>query len=115
MIESMERRVQREGLRNVRMVLGAPDDPKLPAATVDAVLIVDAYHEVESPIDLLRNVRSALKSNGRLGIVEFRKDGWGPGPPISTSGSTRPSSSRTRRRQVCVSCPARRSCPTSTC
>ncbi len=82
MIESMERRVQREGLRNVRMVLGTPDDPKLRPQSVDAVLFVDSYHEVERPIDLLRNVRSALKPNGRLGIVEFRKDGWGPGPPL---------------------------------
>ena len=82
MIESMQRRVQREGLRNVRMVLGAPDDPKLPAAAVDAVLIVDAYHEVDRPIEFLRNVRGALKPNGRLGIVEFRKDGWGPGPDL---------------------------------
>jgi ubiquinone/menaquinone biosynthesis C-methylase UbiE len=82
MIESMDRRVQREGLRNVRMVLGTADDPKLPPASVDAVLIVDAYHEVERPLDLLRNVRSALKPTGRLGIVEFRKDGWGPGPPL---------------------------------
>jgi ubiquinone/menaquinone biosynthesis C-methylase UbiE len=82
MIESMERRVQREGLRNVRMVLGTPDDPKLRPQSVDAVLFVDSYHEVERPIDLLRKVRSALKANGRLGIVEFRKDGWGPGPPL---------------------------------
>jgi len=83
MIESMERRVQREGLRNVRMVLGTPDDPKLPPGAVDAVLMVDAYHEVERPVELLQNVRSALKPNGRLGIVEFRKDGWGPGPDLA--------------------------------
>jgi predicted methyltransferase len=80
MIESMERRVQREGLRNVVMVLGAPDDPKLPTL-VDAVLIVDAYYEVERPVELLRNVRASLKAGGRLGIVDFKKDGWGPGPP----------------------------------
>ncbi len=82
MIESMARRVQREGLRNVTMVLGTPDDPKLPRNTVDAVLIVDSYHEVERPVALLRNVREALAPSGRLGIVEFKKDGWGPGPPL---------------------------------
>jgi ubiquinone/menaquinone biosynthesis C-methylase UbiE len=82
MIESIERRVQREGLSNVRTVLGTPDDPKLPSAAVDAVLIVDVYHEVEQRAALLRNVRAALAPNGRLGIVEFRKDGWGPGPPL---------------------------------
>ena len=33
-------------------------------------------------MEWLRNVRSALKPNGRIGIVDFRKDGWGPGPPL---------------------------------
>lgn len=82
MIESMERRVQREGLRNVTMVLGTPDDPKLPPASVDAVLIVDAYAEMERPVELLRNINKALRPNGRLGIIDFKKDGWGPGPPL---------------------------------
>jgi ubiquinone/menaquinone biosynthesis C-methylase UbiE len=82
MIEAIERRVQREGLRNVRTVLGAPDDPRLPAGRLDAVLIVDAYHEVEDPIALLRNVAVALHANGRVGIVNFKKDGGGPGPPM---------------------------------
>jgi ubiquinone/menaquinone biosynthesis C-methylase UbiE len=82
MIESMERRLTREGLRNVRMVLGTPEDPKLPRGRLDAVLIVDAYYEVEQqePVELLRNVRAALKPHGRLGIVDFKKDGGGPGP-----------------------------------
>lgn len=80
MIESMERRVSREGLRNVRMVLGTPDDPKLPARKLDAVLIVDVYHEVADRVALLRKVRESLTPLGRLGIVDFKKDGGGPGP-----------------------------------
>ncbi|HEY8551109.1 MAG TPA: class I SAM-dependent methyltransferase, partial [Vicinamibacterales bacterium] len=64
------------------MVLGTPDDPKLPPASVDAVLIVDAYAEMERPVELLRNINKALRPNGRLGIIDFKKDGWGPGPPL---------------------------------
>jgi arsenite methyltransferase len=82
MIDSIERRVQRENLGNVRTVLGKPDDPRLPDEALDAVLIVDAYYEFERPIDLLRNVKDSLKPNGRVAIVDYRKDGEGPGPPI---------------------------------
>ena len=49
---------------------------------VDAVLIVEAYYEMENPRLLLRNVARALKPNGRLGIVEHTKNGFGPGPPL---------------------------------
>jgi ubiquinone/menaquinone biosynthesis C-methylase UbiE len=82
MIEAIERRVQREGLLNVRTVLGTASDPRLPPGELDAVLIVDAYHEVEDPITLLRNLARSLKPNGRIGIVDFKQEGGGPGPPI---------------------------------
>jgi ubiquinone/menaquinone biosynthesis C-methylase UbiE len=81
MIEAIARRIDREGLRNVRTVLGTPDDPHLPAGRLDAALIVNTYREIADPVALLRNVRRALKPNGRLGIVDFKLDGGGPGPP----------------------------------
>jgi len=81
MIGAINRRVDREGLKNVKTVLGTADDPQLPAP-VDVVLIVDAYHEMDDPQTLLRNVRKSLKPGGRLGIVEFTKNGHGPGPPM---------------------------------
>jgi predicted methyltransferase len=79
MIESIKRRVEREQLRNVVTILGSASDPKLPTP-VDAVLIVEAYSEMENPVLLLRNVAGKLKANGLLGIIEFKKDGGGPGP-----------------------------------
>lgn len=81
MIDSITRRVERIGLKNVRTVLGRPNDPRLPAL-VDAVLIVDSYHEMEQPVALLKNVARSLKPNGRIGIVNFTKGGGGPGPAI---------------------------------
>ena len=81
MIEAINRRVEREGLKNVRPILGTASDPALPQP-VDAVLIVDAYHEMDDPVVLLRNVAKSLKPNGRLGIVDFTKDGGGPGPTM---------------------------------
>jgi len=83
MIEVIKRRVQRENLqRTVEVKLGTPDDPKLPANALDAVLIVGTYYEMDQPIALLRNAARALKPNGRIGIVDFTKDGGGPGPPM---------------------------------
>jgi ubiquinone/menaquinone biosynthesis C-methylase UbiE len=82
MIQAIERRVDREGLKNVRTVLGTPTDPKLPEGSLDALLIVDAYHEMEQPVTLLRNVAKSLKPSGVIGIVNYKKDGGGPGPAM---------------------------------
>ena len=80
MINAIFRRVGREGLNNVRPVLGLKSDPRLPASSLDAVLMVDAYHEVEDRVTMLANLAKALKPQGRLGIVDFKLDGTGPGP-----------------------------------
>jgi ubiquinone/menaquinone biosynthesis C-methylase UbiE len=82
MLSAIQLRVSREGLRNVQPVLGTPSDPRLPAARLDAVLIVDAYHEMENPVVLLHNVAASLKPTGLVGIVDFTKEGFGPGPPM---------------------------------
>ena len=82
MIGAIDRRVQREGLKNVETVLGTAVDPSL-TRPVDVVLIVETYYEMDDPRTLLRNVRNSLKPGGRVGIVEFKKDGFGPGPPLN--------------------------------
>ena len=79
MIDAIARRMQRENLRNVRTVLGTPSDPNLPAG-LDAVLIADAYHEMDDPVAVLSNAAKSLKPQGRLGVVEFNPGGGGPGP-----------------------------------
>jgi predicted methyltransferase len=80
MINAISRRVTREGLTNVKPVLGLKNDPRLPRSSLDAVLMVDAYHEVEDRVTMLSNLAKALKPQGRLGIIDFRLDGTGPGP-----------------------------------
>jgi len=79
MIEVISRRVQSENLPNVRPVLGTAKDPRLPPG-LDAVLIVDVYHEMEDPITLLENIARSLKPQGRIGVVDFNPGGGGPGP-----------------------------------
>ena len=80
MITAISRRVSREGFNNVKAVLGLKNDPRLPASSLDAVLVVDAYHEIEDRVTMLSNLAKALKPQGRLGIIDFRLDGTGPGP-----------------------------------
>jgi SAM-dependent methyltransferase len=81
MLEAIRRRVDREGLRNVRTVRGDAADPRLPPKSVEAVLMVDAFHEFSNPVAVLRGLAAALKPGGRVGVVDFAKAGGGPGPP----------------------------------
>ena len=55
----------------------------MPERTLDAALFVDAYHEIEHPVALLRNLARSLKPGGRIGIVDFTSEGGGPGPPMN--------------------------------
>jgi ubiquinone/menaquinone biosynthesis C-methylase UbiE len=66
----IEQRAKREGLANVRTILGTTNDPKLPVNTMDAVLILNAYHEFEYPLAMLRKIHSAMKPDARLGFIE---------------------------------------------
>lgn len=82
MIEATRRRAAKENLNNVRTIQGTPTDPMLPADTLDAVLIVEAFQEIQSgnPQLFFQNVRAALKNGGRVGVVDYKKAGGGPGP-----------------------------------
>lgn len=63
-------RVAEEQLANVEVVEGAPADPRLPPASLDAALIVNAYHEMQQHRAILAAIKTALKADGRLVIVE---------------------------------------------
>jgi predicted methyltransferase len=80
MLDAIRRRVSREGLRNVQTRLGVGSNPNLPAGTLDAVLVVDVYPEVEDRITFLRNLAASLKPGGRIGIVNYKPGDGGPGP-----------------------------------
>ena len=80
MLAAITRRVQREGMANVRPVLGRGSDPRLPAARLDAVLMVDVVHEIDDRVTLFRNLALAVKPVGRIGVIDFRGGSAGPGP-----------------------------------
>jgi SAM-dependent methyltransferase len=81
MIQAMSRRIQVENIANIRPVLGTPVDPGLPPGAVDAVVIVNAFHDIDSPVPLLEHLRTALNRRGLIGVIDFTPGGGGPGPP----------------------------------
>jgi ubiquinone/menaquinone biosynthesis C-methylase UbiE len=69
-IEKLEQLVVAQSLGNVELVLGKPDDPRLPYRSLDAALIVNAYHEMVRHSDMLREIHASLKPGGRLVILD---------------------------------------------
>lgn len=74
MIELLNRRISTEGLTNITTVLGGMDDPKLPARSIDLAIMVDVYHELQQPQLFLQRLKETFKPDGRLVLVEFRKE-----------------------------------------
>ncbi|HLL77088.1 MAG TPA: class I SAM-dependent methyltransferase [Pyrinomonadaceae bacterium] len=69
-VTHIERRARGENLTQVRAVLGKEDDPLLPEASVDAVLILKTYHEIAEPVRLMRNLRKSLRPGALVGIID---------------------------------------------
>lgn len=80
MLDLLAAAARQRGAENVRGVLGTEVDPKLPPGGVDAVLMVDAYHEFSEPRQMMENVVRALKPGGRVVLVEYRAED--PNVPI---------------------------------
>lgn len=74
-IETIGKRVQSENLPNVRTVLGAPDDPRLPGGSVDAVLMLKVYHEIANPEAFLKALKPALRAGAKVGIIDRNGNG----------------------------------------
>ena len=80
MLDLLQRTITRAKLTNVVPVLGTPDDPKLPAESLDLAIMVDVYHEFSQPQRMLQRIREALKPGGRLVLLEYRAED--PSVPI---------------------------------
>ena len=69
----LAQRVQREALDNVAVVLGTPDNPRLPAASFDRIFLVHMYHEVEQPYAFLWHIAGALRPGGQVIVVDAER------------------------------------------
>ncbi len=74
-IDYINQRIKKEQLRNVKTILSKPDDPELPPASINAVLLLKTYHEVANPVALLRNLRGSLRPGARVGVIDRNGNG----------------------------------------
>lgn len=77
-LDKLAAHLEKRNLTNVQTIKGDYDNPKLPLNTLDAVIILDTYHEMDDHYEILQHIKSALKPNGRLvmceAIADQRKD-----------------------------------------
>ena len=74
MLDLLAQKMAERKITNVKGVLGTITDPKLPAHSVDLVLMVDVYHEFDHPFEMTQAICQALKPGGRVVFVEFRAE-----------------------------------------
>jgi len=74
MISLLQADLNRRGLTQVEARLGAEDDVRLPAGSVDLVVMVDVYHELAFPYEVLVSVMKSLKPGGRIAFVEYKAE-----------------------------------------
>jgi len=72
MLDMIRKRMQRRSMGNVIPLQGEIDDPKLPSAAIDAVLLVDAYHEFAYPCEMMRGIVRSLRPGGKVFLIEYR-------------------------------------------
>ncbi len=74
MLDRLRENMAQRGIHNVETVLGTAGDPRLPTAAIDLVLLVDVYHEFSDPRKMLHGIRASLRPQGRLVLLEYRKE-----------------------------------------
>ena len=72
MLQLIEAQKRQDGVTNIQGVLGAIDDPNLPMNSIDAAIMVDAYHEFSHPYEMIRGIYEALRPGGRIFLLEYR-------------------------------------------
>ena len=82
MVAALRQRLDRAALGNVSAVLARPDDPMLPPASCDLVLIVNTFHHFPDGVGYLRALASRLRPGGRLVDVDYHRRELPVGPPV---------------------------------
>ena len=74
MLKLLRERSEKEGIENITPILGSFHHPRLPANSVDMILLVDVYHEFSHPVTMLKGMRDSLRPEGVIVLVEFRAE-----------------------------------------
>ena len=74
MLMAIEMTKESRKIRNIETILGNEKSVHLPNNSVDKILMVDVYHEFNFPVEMIASMKNALKSNGQLFLIEYRKE-----------------------------------------
>ena len=74
MIQMLTDLAKKAGLANIKPVLGALDNVRLADSSIDLAIMVDVYHELEFPFEVMQSLVRAIKPGGRVVFVEYRAE-----------------------------------------
>jgi len=80
-INELRARLKSEGIDGVKLVLGSPNDPKLPPAAIDVAILAHVYHEIENPYEFMYRLHRSLALGARVGIVDLDRPTESHGTP----------------------------------
>jgi arsenite methyltransferase len=81
MLAHLESRANKAGLSNIDTILAPPDDPNLPAASIDLVFFCDVWHHIDDQAGYLEKLKRALRPSGQIVMIDFQKRELPVGPP----------------------------------
>lgn len=74
MLDAIHEKQDALSINNIDLIKGEEQTTNLPANTIDKLLMVDVYHEFSFPKEMLSSIYAALKPNGQIYLVEYRKE-----------------------------------------
>ena len=74
MLSEINYQSEKRQVENIQLILGTEKSPNLPENTLDKVLMVDVYHEFSYPYEMLLEIKSALKTGGKIYLIEYRAE-----------------------------------------
>ncbi len=80
MIQLNKKNMLLKNIQNVKYVINTPKQTNLPQNSVDLILLVDVYHELEFPFEVVNDMKNSLKNNGQIVLLEYRAED--PSVPI---------------------------------
>ena len=80
MLTFLEKRKKQLDVKNIKTHLGKIHDIDLPPESIDAALMVDAYHEFSHPYEMIKSIYDAMRPGGRIYLLEYRAED--PNVPI---------------------------------
>lgn len=72
LIAELKARAKKLNHNNVEVIKGSATSPNLPANSIDLAIMVDVYHELEYPVEVLQSIKKALKKDGQLLLIEYK-------------------------------------------